>query len=285
MAFDLKKLKDAKKNRKDLLNKLQESFVDKGNGGDRKFWKLATNDSKEGLAIIRFVPNQDDEMYATTMNHTFRNKGTKKSFNERCPRTLGWDYKCPICVDISAAYNENSLDDARTITRDIKKYVRYIANIMVVDDTTNPDNNGKVFKFTFGKSILDKIKGELSSDCDGEDPVNVFDIFDGKNFKLKSKANGEFINYDDASFLNKNCFDGKSDEEIISIINSTHSFAEYKEVKSFEEIDKLYRDVIGTNNQTTHNPTPTKPKPVEQLTDSSEFDLDNLDDLLDDIDD
>ncbi len=68
-----------------------------------------------------------------------------------------------------------------------KRKLSYYANIYVVQDKANPQNEGKVFLYKFGKKIFDKIMEAMQPEFEDETPINPFDFWQGANFKLKLK--------------------------------------------------------------------------------------------------
>ena len=47
----------------------------------------------------------------------------------------------------------------KEIARRQKRKLSYYSNIYVVSDTANPQNEGKVFLYRYGKKIFDKVMG------------------------------------------------------------------------------------------------------------------------------
>jgi hypothetical protein len=126
----------------------------------------------------------------------------------------------------------------------------YVSNVYVVKDPLNPENEGKVKLFRYGKKIHEMIISKLRPDEGlGEEPVNVFDPWEGAFFRLKIANVSGYRNYDKSSFdLIKPLAD--NDETILKICNSCYSLKEIVDIKNFKSPDvlkaKLDR-VIGTN--------------------------------------
>ena len=64
----------------------------------------------------------------------------------------------------------------------------------------NPQNEGKVFLYKFGKKIFDKIMEACKPEFEDETPINPFDFWQGANFKLKLKKVAGYWNYDSSEF-------------------------------------------------------------------------------------
>lgn len=195
--------------RQDPTKLQQQVAALKGSGGfqkDEKEWKLTTDSNKNGSAVIRFLPaRSDDELaFVRIVNHSF--KKNNKWFINNCPSTHG-DYDgCPVCQYISehdlfekAKANKNGPEDK--LLGQIGRKQSFWANILVIKDPGCPANEGKVFKYRFGKKIMDKITAALNGDEElGVPGINITCPFDGANFTLRSKKQGDFPSYDDSAF-------------------------------------------------------------------------------------
>ena len=85
-------------------------------------------------------------------------------------KTLGLQ----LVVKILYPYNSelwNSGTDANKSTRS-RNVTSYYANIYVVKDPTNPENEGSVFLFKFGKKIYDKILAAMQPEFEEEEAID-----------------------------------------------------------------------------------------------------------------
>jgi hypothetical protein len=164
---------------------------------------------------------------------------------KNCPTTIGKD--CPVCAN-----NREMWSVDQDLVRRRKRKLNYYANIMVVKDPQNRENEGKVFIFKYGKKIQEKIMEKLKPAKDSiDEPVMVFDYYDGANFKLKVKlqktSSGTFPNYDSSSFAEPSEL-FSTDEEIEKIHNSLHGLADVvsdDKFESYEEIKNRFDFVTG----------------------------------------
>jgi len=239
--------------------KLQEQVAAlKGSGGyqkDEKEWRLNTDSNKNGSAVIRFLPpRSDDELaFVKLISHSF--KKNNKWYINNCTATHGDYDSCPVCQyisenDLYEKAKANKGGEADKLNALLARKTSYWANILVVRDPSNPDNNGKVFKFRFGKSIMDKITAKLKGDEElGIAGVNVTCPFGGMNLTLKCKDKGGWANYDDSAFdsvseikdineeaTQKAIFEGMSD---LRPINAPDQF------KPKADLLKVFNGVMG----------------------------------------
>ena len=167
-------------------------------------------------------------------SHGFQGKGGW--FIENCPTTIGG--KCPVCEANSELWN-SGIEDDKTVARDRKRKLSYIANIMVVSDPKNPSNDGKVFLFKFGKKIFDKIMEKLQPEFADETPTNVFDFWKGADFKLKIRKVAGYVNYDKSEFDVPAPLMGGDDKQLEGVWAKQHKLQEFLKPENFKSYDEL----------------------------------------------
>ncbi len=243
---DFKTLKkDRQKNFEDLTKKLSSG----GNARqkDERYWNLTRDAAGNGSAIIRFLPAGPDgeEPYITVYDHAFQNQSTGKWYIEKSLNTIG--QQDPLSELNSRLWNEGQKDQARKQ----KRRVKYHANILVIKDPGNPENEGKVFIFAFGKKILEKLTDvmQATDELDSDDKFNPFDLWDGANFRLRVSIVDEYPNYDKSKFESPSPV-ADSDEAIEKIWKAEHSLAFLTDpttFKTFEELQARLSDVLGND--------------------------------------
>jgi hypothetical protein len=231
------------------VNKMKESTGGAKDPNEDKIWKCETDKAKNGFAIIRFLParTDDDVPFVKSYSHGFKSPAGKW-FIENCPTTIG--EQCPLCEANGVLWNSGN-DSDKEIVRERKRKLAYYANILVVSDPKNPDNEGKVKVFKFGAKIFDKILDKLQPTVmEGEDPiepVNVFDPFEGANFKLKIRQVEGYANYDKSEFEVPSAL-GKEKEvqAIMEAMEDLNQFCNKSNYKSYEALSTKLAMVMGT---------------------------------------
>ena len=242
--------KDLKKKSQDI-SKLTQELEKMNKGGaesykDDRFWRPELDKAQNGFAVIRFLPPVEGEEvpWVRVFNHGF--KGPGGWFIENCPTTVG--KKCPICEANSELWNSGN-DSSKTLASARKRKLTYIANILVVQDPKHPENEGKIFLFKFGKKIFDKIMEKLqpeSNEYDPVEPLNVFDFWQGANFKLRVRSVAGYVNYDKSEFDSPSALLGGDDEKLENLWKKQHSlkaFTDPAEFKSYEELKAKFDSV------------------------------------------
>lgn len=212
---------------------------------DDRFWKPTTDKAGNGGAVLRFLPTNDGEdvPWVRYWDHGF--KGPGGWYIEKSLTSIGLND--PVSEFNSTLWN-SGLDSDKELARNQKRRLHYIANVLVVKDPGNPENEGKVKLFKFGKKIFDKLNAVMHpEDDDDEQPCNPFDMWEGRNFKLSVKKVAGFPNYDDSKFLSVGAIAG-SDPEIEKVWNQTFSLQEFidpSQYKSYDELKNRLSKVLG----------------------------------------
>ena len=124
-------------------------------------------------------------------------------------------------------------------------------------DPKHPENEGKVFLYKYGKKIHDKILAAMQPEFQDETPVNVFDLWEGANFKLKIKKVAGYWNYDSSEFDSVSALSA-DDDELEATWKSEHSleaFTSKDQFKSYEDLERRLNLVLGISSR----PAPTRP--------------------------
>lgn len=307
-----------KKNRKKSTEKMRERIEKENSGGqsnsDDREWKLQRDKAGNGYAIIRFLPPSEQDVtnapegtspedvspWALVWQHGFKVNG--RWFINECPRTIGND--CPVCekekelVENAGGWDLPREHPARKTYTDRKGKKNYYSNVLVVKDTANPDNEGKVFIFRYGPKIHEKILAPMFPEFEDEESMDPFDAWDGANFKLKAQNKDGYVNYDRSEFESPSAI-AEDDDDIERILMSGHYLGSYLAPDKYKDEAKLtaeYNKIVnGTepkrksveeeddskvDNNVDRNPRVDK-KTVEKSTPSSEPEVDNQPDMDD----
>lgn len=257
---------------------------------DIRFWKPTVDKSGVGQAIIRFLPGSpadgDDGLpWVRVFDHGFKGP-SGKWYIENSLTTIG--KSDPVSELNSRLWKESEDDNSpqRKQARMQKRRLSYIANIYVISDPQNPESEGKVFLYKFGKKIFDKITALVAPEFEGEESINVFDFWKGANFRLKIKNVENFRNYDQSSFENPSPI-FKDDAKIEEVWKSQYSLKEFVDpvnFKSYDELKARLEEVLGRGEspraQTTVQKARSSPKAVEEVEDNNSAPFETDDDDL-----
>ena len=254
---DFKRKSRSSSNLDELSKKIQATSEKKSYKDDR-FWRPELDKASNGYAVIRFLPAppNEDLPWAKLYTHGFQGRGGW--FIENSRTTFG--EKDPVSEMNSELWN-SGIESDKDIARARKRKLQYISNILVISDPANPQNEGKIFLYKFGKKIFDKIQEAMEPEFADEKAVNPFDLWDGANFKLKVRKISGFINYDKSEFDSPSeLFDGDDAqlEELWKKQYSLTAFTDPSNFKSYDELKQRLMEVVGDDirsNEGTSAPT------------------------------
>ena len=226
------------------LMKKVEKLNEKGNNTDERLWKPAVDKAGNGYAVIRFLPaHANCELpWTQVWSHAFQGPGGW--YIENSLTTLGKDD--PVGELNRSLWNSGRESD-KDIARKQKRKLSYYANVYVVKDSSNPENEGQVKLYKFGKKIFDKITAAMQPEFEDEEPINPFDFWKGANFKLKIKQVAGFWNYDSSEFGKTEALldDDAELEKIYDKIYDLSEFTAADQFKTYEELKSRLDSVLA----------------------------------------
>ena len=227
-----------------LVKEVEKSNNGGSGGADERFWKPEMDKSGVGSAVIRFLPAPEGEdlPWVKLYSHAFQGPGGW--YIENSLTTLG--QKDPVSEHNRELWNSGN-DKDKEIVRKQKRKLQYYANIYVVKDPANPNNEGKVFLYKFGKKIFDKILNAMQPEFEDETPINPFDFWQGANFRLKIRKVEGYWNYDKSDFAPPSPLldDDDALEAMWKKQNSLAALVAEDQFKPYEQLEKRLKMVLG----------------------------------------
>lgn len=256
-------LAQMKKNRQSnsdaLRAKLEAQAQPRTGGADDRYWKAETDKAGNGYAVLRFLPagpsdlerNENAAPFVNYYRHMFKTPAGKWFVNN-CPTTIGDE--CPVCKANSELWN-TEIPANQDLVRKRKRQQKYVTNVLVVKDSKNPENEGKVFLYEFGTKIFEKIKGIMFPEFEDEDARDPFDLWEGADFKLKIRQVEGYTNYDKSEFEATSTPVADTDEDIERIWKQCHSLLDFVEPSKYKSYDKLQQEFNAAVNGTARTDT------------------------------
>ena len=203
---------------------------------DERIWKPQLDKTGNGYAVLRFLPASDGEdlPWAKLWSHAFQGP-TVQWYIENSLTTL--NQKDPVSEHNTVLWN-SGVESDKEIARKQKRKLQYYSNVYIVTDTKNPENEGKVFLFRYGKKIFDKLMEAMQPQFDDEEAIDPFNLWKGANFKLKIRKVDGFWNYDKSEFEKPSALKD-NDDELENIWKSQHSLADFTAPTNFKSYDEL----------------------------------------------
>ncbi len=218
---------------------------------DEGFWRPTRDKAGNASATIRFLPKhtKDELPWVQVYTHAFQGP-TGKWYIENCLSTIGKED--PVLIENKKLYATGLESDKKEAIKR-KRKLHYVANILVVNDPAAPENNNKVFHFKFGKKIFEKIMDKVQPTFEDEKPSNVFDLWEGSNFKLRMRQVEGYPNYDTSTFAEPTPI-ANDDEDILAIVNQQKPLAPFvapDKFKSYEDLEKKMWNVLSNGPSST----------------------------------
>jgi hypothetical protein len=213
--------------------------VEAGSKEDDRFWQPEVDKAGNGMAVIRFLPSpavDGDEAlpWVRYWNHGFQGPGGW--YIENSLTTL--NQKDPVSEYNSVLWN-SGIEANKEIARKQKRRLTYIANILVVSDPKNPENEGQIKLYKFGKKIFDKISEAMNPEFADETPLNPFDFWVGANFKIKIRQVEGYRNYDKSEFDKPSELLDGDDKKLEALWKKEYSLKEFVDPSQFKSYDVL----------------------------------------------
>jgi hypothetical protein len=246
MSFD-----KLKANRAASINKLVEAAEKIGTPktyGDDRIWAPTVDKAGNGYAVIRFLPAKDGEdlPWVRFWDHGFKGP-TGRWYIENSLTSIG--QPDPVAEINSVLWNSGNEKD-KEIARERKRRLHYVSNILVISDPANPDNEGKVFLYKYGKKIFDKIMDIMQPQFQDETPINPFDFWAGANFKLKIRNFEGYRNYDKSEFEGASELFNGDEAKLEKTYNSLYAlkdFVDPSNYKSYADLKRKLVEVLGSD--------------------------------------
>ena len=260
---------------------------DKGSGLYTEILKTTAGNTY----TIRLLPYSKDpsKTFFHHYTHGWNSFATGKYVQALSPTTF--NERDPISEERFRAMRTGTEDEKSRMSA-VRRSEKWLVNVYVIDDPSNPDNNGKVKILRYGKQlqkiIMEAIEGEDSEEY-GE---KIFDLgSEGVNFKVKVEQQGDYPTYVASRFTTTNKLKLSEDEQKV-IYDSTYDLTKVNSIKSYDELKQMIDDHIyvrtdaapATESQPQSRPSSpvTERRPVSQPVVETSVE-DDIDELLKDL--
>lgn len=172
----------------------------------------------------------------------------------------------------------------------INRSEKWMVNAYVIDDPTNPTNNGSVKIIRYGRQLAKIIDEAIDGEDASEFGPRIFDLSkEGVNLKIKVEKQGEYPSYVSSRFTTPQDL-GLTESKQRELYDSIHDLKKIVGIKTADELRELWNEHFlcqGTTSSAlapiTQEPDPvlSEPTTVTKTTTAS-VKSDANDDILDD---
>lgn len=241
----------------DKLTKAVEAMSTNNKNDDSdEYWKLGLDKSGNGYAIIRFLQSSPSDLekdkdalpWVKYFDHGFQ--GPNGWYIEKSLTSIGQED--PL-GKINSDLWSSGIEENKQQARKQKRRLHYVSNIYVIKDSKNPENEGKVLKFVYGKKIFEKIMQQMKPEFEDDKAIDPFDFWEGANFKLKIRKVDGYQNYDLSEFESPSPL-FEDDAEIEAVWKSQYSLLEILDPKNYKDyatLEARLKKVLGIDQPKT----------------------------------
>jgi hypothetical protein len=214
---------------------LQKNSVQSGVKNILKF-------EKDKVYTVRLIPNikEPEKTFFHYYTYDWSSFATGQYTTAVSPATFG--QRCPL-TETKYRILRTGTDEEKERAKLLRRNERWLVNAYVVDDPTNPENNGTLKIIRYGKQIhkiiSDAIDGEGSEDFG----PRIFDLSEnGVNLKIKAEQQGDYITYVSSKFTMPRKIEGLNETKTEDIYNNIYDLSSVVSTKSQEELLQLLDD-------------------------------------------
>jgi hypothetical protein len=250
-------------------------------------WREIMKTEKGKMYTVRLLPNVKDpkNTFFHYYSHAWESFQTGQFINLLSPQTF--QERDPIGEYRYKVLRQGTPEEKQKAEA-IKRREQWLINVYVIEDPTNPENEGKVKILRYGRQLNKIIMDAIEGDDADQFGMRVFDLSEnGCSLRIKVEDQGGYPTYVASKFLMPSAVDDLNPEEVLE---SLHDLEAVNAVKSQDELQSMFDEhyhCIQPNSSTSEpQPAVAPTTPVAQEDDddipfnSKSVDLD--DDPLDD---
>lgn len=173
----------------------------------------------------------------------------------------------------------------------INRSEKWMVNAYVIDDPTNPANNGSVKIIRYGRQLAKIIDEAIDGEDASEFGPRIFDLSkEGVNLKIKVEKQGEYPSYVSSRFTSPQDL-GLTESKQRELYDSVHDLKKIVGIKTADELRELWNEHFLCQGTTSSalapvvqesDPVLSEPATVAKATTASVKSEDGGDDILDD---
>jgi hypothetical protein len=188
---------------------------------------------------VRILPNLEDpkDTFFHYYTHAWESFSTGQFMSHVSPQT--WGDKDPIAETRYTLYKHGTEEEKAKASKVIRRE-NWLANIYVINDPKNPDNNGKVKLLRFGKQLHKIITEAIDGEDADEFGARIFDLSEnGCSLKIKVERQGDYPTYVSSRFSSPTKIKGMDDDRTEEILGSKIALDTVFPVKTYDELKKV----------------------------------------------
>ena len=221
-------------------------------------WREIMKTEKGKMYTVRLLPNIENpkNTFFHYYSHAWESFQTGQFINAFSPTT--YQERDPIAEYRFKMMRQGTSDEKSKIEA-IKRREQWMINAYVIEDPTNPDNEGKVKILRYGRQLNKIIMDAIEGDDADQFGMRVFDLSEnGCSLRIKVEDQGGYPTYVASKFLMPSATDITDTDEVYK---SLHDLEAVNSVKSYDELQELldehYHCIAPGSTAAAATPAPT----------------------------
>ena len=275
-----------------MFQSIKDALASSDNKGSATFNEIMQ--TKPGNTYtVRLLPYAKDpgKTFFHYYNHGWVSYATGQYVQTLSPQTFG--DRDPIAEERFRILRTGTEEEKEKMSA-VRRLEKWLVNVYVIDDPSNPENNGKVKLLRYGKQLQKIITEAIEGEDAEEFGARIFDLgSEGVSFKIKVEQQGDYPTYVSSRFTTAGKIDLSEDEQK-EIYDNVFELSEVFTLKTFDELKEMLNEhyycktedssTVDNVSPEVSEPTPTEPEPeLAAATADSGSVNDDIDDLLKDL--
>jgi len=275
-----------------MFQSIKDALASSDNKGSATFNEIMQT-RPGNTYTVRLLPYAKDpgKSFFHYYNHGWVSYATGQYVQTLSPQTFG--DRDPISEERFRVLRTGTEEEKEKMTA-IRRLEKWLVNVYVVDDPSNPENNGKVKLLRYGKQLQKIITEAIEGEDAEEFGARIFDLgSDGVSFKIKVEQQGDYPTYVSSRFTTAGKINLSEDEQK-DVYDNVFDLSEVFTLKTFDELKEMLNEHYYCKTEDSNTPdntptildqtAPTEPEPelVTATVDSGSVE-DDIDDLLKDL--
>ena len=266
-----------------MFDKIKTAMNTQNNQGGNSRYKDILKTEVGNVYTVRLIPNIEnpEKTFFHYYTHAWESFSTGQYISNVSPQT--WNQKDPI-AEARFSLGKHGTDEEKARASKIMRRENWLVNVYVINDPSNPDNNGKVKLLRYGKQLHKIVTDAITGEDSDEYGPRVFDLSEnGCNLKIKVERQGEYPTYVSSRFASPTSIDGLDSEQSINqVLENASDLESVFPVKSYDELKEVLNEHFYCRSSDPVESQQSAPKPTPQPAAAAVTSTDDVDPLDDD---
>lgn len=204
---------------------------------------------KNKTYTVRLLPNVKDaaKTFFHYYSYAWESFSTGQYITNVSPTTFG--ERDPI-AEYKFRISKHGTPEEKGKAEKIMRRESWLVNAYVIDDPTNPANNGTIKLVRYGRQLSKIIMDAINGDDADQFGAKIFDLSkNGCNLRIKVDVQGDFPTYVSSKFLMPSEIPNVSDSDAADLYNNIIDLESVFRVKSYEDLEEVlnehFHGVVG----------------------------------------